>query len=194
MEYVVMPKEHYKSACNMLRERGPFGTEPIKSGKLSDNIAIAIEESRNVGYSEGYDAGLSEGSSGNKISGLFSYDFDALIEHEILILDYSTLYANSTYKGIITGHLIISDGQNYYYGIDTIGAAAFEMCHNLSKITIPRNITKIEEAAFGYCESLNTIIFEGTMEEWDAVEKKASWNYHVPAEYVECSDGLTTIG
>ena len=53
-------------------------------------------------------------------------------------------------------------------------------CTSLASITIPNSVTSIGISAFESCESLNNIIFDGTIEEWDAIDFGNNWNSGVP--------------
>lgn len=48
-------------------------------------------------------------------------------------------------------------------GAAYIGAYAFERCLALTKVTIPDNITKIENNAFSYCETLESVSFSNSI-------------------------------
>lgn len=69
----------------------------------------------------------------------------------------------------------------------------FAGCSNLTSITIPSSVTTIDDRAFSSCSTLNSITFEGTIQQWNAISKGRSWNYNVPATYVQCSDGQVTL-
>ena len=66
---------------------------------------------------------------------------------------------------------------------------AFDECKSLTSITIPRNVTSIGQMAFADCKSLKTIVFDGTIEQWQAIEKHYDWNDYTPATHVQCTDG-----
>ncbi len=77
--------------------------------------------------------------------------------------------------------------------ITSIGKYAFEYCRSLMSIEIPDGVTSIGEMAFDGCSSLTSITFEGTVAEWNAIEKGIYWNYNVPATKVVCKDGEVSI-
>lgn len=60
-------------------------------------------------------------------------------------------------------------------GLGAIGSYAFAECYRLAKVTIPSSVTRIGQSAFSYCPHLETVAFQGTQEEWNAVEKGAGW-------------------
>lgn len=68
----------------------------------------------------------------------------------------------------------------------------FYGCKELKSLTIPTSVIKME-AAFGECYSLTNIIFEGTMAQWNDIEKGSNWNQDVPATEVICSDGTVAL-
>jgi hypothetical protein len=72
--------------------------------------------------------------------------------------------------------------------VTSIGSQAFE-CTSLTSITIPESVTSIGEWAFRICESLTSITFDGTIEQWNNINKGDDWNYDVPVTYIQCSDG-----
>ena len=78
---------------------------------------------------------------------------------------------------------IVSDG------VEVIADGAFDGCENLVSISLPESVTRIGFYAFLNCESLTSINFSGTVEEWNAINKYDNWNYSVPATKVVCSDG-----
>lgn len=76
-------------------------------------------------------------------------------------------------------------GGNVYYGafyscsqivsitltdeVKTIGGRAFDGCTALTEITIGRYVTNIPNNTFNNCTSLQTVYFNGTEEEWNAI-------------------------
>ena len=77
--------------------------------------------------------------------------------------------------------------------VTSIGKRAFAYCSSLTEITIPDSVTSIGEYAFSWCEGLTSIQFEGTVEQWNAIEKGYDWNYDVPATEVVCSNGVVKL-
>ena len=73
-----------------------------------------------------------------------------------------------------------------------IGGSAFWRC-GFSEIRIPASVKQIEWQAFDSCRNLQTIIFEGTVEQWNSIILGDQWNRDVPATYVQCSDGQVAI-
>ena len=59
----------------------------------------------------------------------------------------------------------------------------------ITSVTIPATVTFLDPLVFCQCYKLETINFEGTMEQWNAIIKDPDWNRDIPATYVQCSDG-----
>ena len=78
-------------------------------------------------------------------------------------------------------------------GVTRIGWSAFEDCTGLTSITIPDSVTSIGQCAFEDCTGLTSVTFEGTVAEWNAIDKGSSWNYNCPFTEVVCSDGTVQV-
>lgn len=76
-----------------------------------------------------------------------------------------------------------------------IGYNAFENCLALRTVRIPKSIETIGHDAFKNCPSLSEIIFEGTVEEWNAIDIRYSdeQGWQIPATQVQCSDGTVEL-
>ena len=76
------------------------------------------------------------------------------------------------------------------YNVTRIQAYALYNCNTVESIKIPKSVTDIGRNAFDFCWSLTEIHFDGTVEEWNAVEKEDDWNIGTPGNLVIiCSDG-----
>ncbi len=71
--------------------------------------------------------------------------------------------------------------------VATILESAYQDCSSTSSVFIPSSIKKIESYAFWNATRLKTINFEGTEEEWDAIEKGSNWDLGLGSYY----DGYT---
>ena len=77
--------------------------------------------------------------------------------------------------------------------VDTIIAGTFRNCTSLASVNLPSSIESIESQAFDGCSGLNTIAYDGTMAEWNAITKASNWHNGVPATVVHCTDGDITL-
>ena len=75
----------------------------------------------------------------------------------------------------------------------SIGERGFYKCASITSVTIPDSVTSIGDYAFSGCDSLAFVTFEGTMAEWDAVDKDSYWNYYSSLGAVVCSDGAVPV-
>ncbi len=73
--------------------------------------------------------------------------------------------------------------------VKSIGDDAFSGCAGLTNITIPDSVAHNGNYAFYNCSNLTRIILEGTMEQWNAIEKGNDWNYNTGSYTVYCTDG-----
>ncbi|MBP5312711.1 MAG: leucine-rich repeat protein [Clostridia bacterium] len=96
--------------------------------------------------------------------------------------------------------------------VESIGAAAFSFCYELisieiacpikiidsltfrndrklTEIKLPKTIELISSNCFMECVSLSRIYFEGTRNQWKAIQFEPGWNSDLPSYTVYCSDG-----
>lgn len=76
-------------------------------------------------------------------------------------------------------------------GVEMLSAREFEICTSLKKILLPSTLKEISGyAVLGLCESLEEIVYNGTVDEWNAIEKSDSWCIATPAFRIVCTDGV----
>lgn len=99
---------------------------------------------------------------------LVGYEANPMSEAENLYINGELLQ-----EVIVTGGESIADG-------------AFAGCESLITVTIPETVTALGDNVFADCTSLEKIIFNGTIEQWKALESNSYGN---DKWIVECSDG-----
>lgn len=93
-------------------------------------------------------------------------------------------YLGNSSKSIHT--LVLYDGATSIFNKAFAGT-------DLINITLPSTLIRIEFLAFSNSTSMTNIVFRGTCEQWQAVEKGPDWNLNVPATHVQCSDGQVAL-
>lgn len=74
-------------------------------------------------------------------------------------------------------------------GLTTVTETAFTFCPALKELVIPVSVQTIELEAFSACYKLTTIRYEGTLAQWEALEKTIGWDWNTPEATVYCTDG-----
>ena len=75
-------------------------------------------------------------------------------------------------------------------GVTSIGAYAFSDCDLLEKVTIGSSVATIEERALYNCKGLKEIEYNGTKEQWNAINKGSEWKGgSTRSVVVYCSNG-----
>lgn len=74
-------------------------------------------------------------------------------------------------------------------GVEAVGEWTFGGCFSLRSVYLPSSVKELGANSFRYCKSLYEINYGGTVEQWNGLEKGASWNYGAGAFVVNCADG-----
>ena len=126
---------------------------------------------------------------GDSVTSIGNYAFvDCSSLTEIVIPDGVTSIGDSAFSDCSNlTKVVIGDS------VTSIGYYAFYECSSLTKVVIGDSVTSIGGYAFYGCSSLTSITYNGTVEQWNAIEKDAWWKGNVPATEVVCSDGRVSI-
>ncbi len=73
--------------------------------------------------------------------------------------------------------------------IKSIEDSAFAYCSSLTSIELGSSINKLGAKAFESCKSLTDIYFDGTIKEWNSIQKGKNWDFGIQDYTVHCSDG-----
>lgn len=78
-----------------------------------------------------------------------------------------------------------------------IGTSCFECSYYLESIDIPSSVKVIRSYAFANCPSFASINYDGTIEQWNAIEKGTDWYRggwrSTPLSVVHCKDGDVSV-
>ena len=107
---------------------------------------------------------------------------------EVIIPDSVTVIESSAFSGCGLKTIVIPNN------VITLGHQMFRYNTQLESVSIPNSIKEIPFGLFDLDSSLTTIIFGGTIAEWNSLKKGDSWRNVVPASSVICSDGTVELG
>lgn len=79
-------------------------------------------------------------------------------------------------------------------GVVGIEWQAFYNCISLDEVSLPSTISWISDRAFEGCYFMYVIHYNGTMAEWEAIEKGSDWNYNSGITQIICTDGTINLG
>lgn len=82
--------------------------------------------------------------------------------------------------------------------ITEISDYSFFRCKNLEKVILTNNLTKIGESAFAQCDNLKIFIYNGTIEDWNKINKDKYWLNQMTtinpiSVNIQCLDGTITV-
>ncbi len=73
-------------------------------------------------------------------------------------------------------------------GLTVLRFFVFTDCKSIKTVTIPKSVSHIEMFAFSN-SGITTIIFDGTVEEWDGILKEENWDANMENYTVRCKNG-----
>jgi len=132
--------------------------------------------------------GKTKGEIIDEIMGIGGYDYEGNRQEEMkkYVLNIDDFEIDGS---ILEGY----NGNDQYVTIPefivAIGGISFIEKINLKGLLIPNSVTAFGPGAFLACESLTKIIFLGTKEEWNSINKMNGWNKNTPEIEVLCDDG-----
>ena len=86
-------------------------------------------------------------------------------------------------------HLVIPEG------VQELKVRAFSSCTELETVSLPSTLDYIENSVFSRCRNLKTVTYNGTLAQWDNIDKYDNWLSAARSIEVDlvCSDGTRRI-
>ena len=168
--------------CPNLPERAedPFESEDVL--EVMDTFTVGENTYKVVGYLEVHLVASSA------VSGEF-------------IIPETVMYGGDIYDVVGTGDWYIS-GQprttpvfssssitSIKFSDNILIVNGFSNCHYITEVSISKSTKTIAAYAFAYCSRLKTIRFDGTVDEWNAIQKDTNWNTGCGTITVYCTNG-----
>ena len=100
------------------------------------------------------------------------------ISDSVTSIDQSAFQECRGLKSVIIGN-----------SVKDIGWAAFQSCTGLTSVTMGNGVKLIDGYAFYNCLDLTTINFNGTIAQWNSIEKNIRWDYNTGNYTIHCTDG-----
>ncbi len=153
-----------------------------------NGFLFITDEDANKNYLIGYDGNNSNLALPDDYNGetyeIYRYAFEYLDDlKSVDIPKNAVVIGSSSFRGCSQ----LTD-VNIKVGVEIIGNYVFANCDNLKSITLPNTIELIVYDAF-QSSNITEIKFNGTVAEWNAIEKNNGWNNGLKATKVICTDG-----
>jgi hypothetical protein len=132
---------------------------------------------------------------------MFSTIEGAILPDSIIRIESNAFYQCFDLENIHLGSGLTFIGQKAFYkckslkiialpeSVTTIENYAFASCSNLEVVYLGSNITKLNMRIFEYCVNLKEIHFNGTVNDWLALEKDDEWDLGTSNYTIYCIDG-----
>ena len=127
---------------------------------------------------------------GGSVTSIGNFAFDSCINlNNIVIPNSVTSIGDNAFSNCISLTSIVIPNS-----VTGIGASAFYKCIGLTRIEIPNSIIYFYGWVFSRCSSLTSIIFNGTVAQWNAIKKGTLWypsidDYTIIDYTIACTDG-----
>lgn len=181
-------KGSYSVTCGRLGEYAIVVHEEESKIVDKNGFLFITDEDANKNYLIGYDGNNSHLTLPEDYNGetyeIYTYAFEYLDNlKSVDIPKNAVVIGSSSFRGCTQ----LTD-VNIEVGVEIIGNYVFANCDNLKSITLPNTIELIVYDAF-QSSNITEIKFNGTVAEWNAVEKNNGWNNGLKATKVICTDG-----
>lgn len=120
----------------------------------------------------------------------------------VIQIGEKAFYKNTKITSVIMPNTIKIIGDQAFWGcqsiqeivlpesVEIIGERAFAYCTKLQSISLSTSLKEINMWAFEYCTSLKTINFNGTIAQWNAINKGEDWDLGLKNYTINCIDGI----
>ena len=112
--------------------------------------------------------------------------------NSIIMPDGITFIDGASFYGCSITSIIIPENVTTIGRIDTFTTGAFESS-GLNSVIINNKVRTIGTKTFINCSNLRNITYNGTMSQWNSINKGRFWKDNIPATVVHCTDGDVAI-
>lgn len=74
-------------------------------------------------------------------------------------------------------------------GVKVICSGAFEKCEKLERVSLPSTLEEIESSTFCFSYQMSNIVYNGTKDMWNGMNKNSIWDNGMSAYSIKCTDG-----
>lgn len=172
-----------------------IGNEAFKDNSALTSVTIP-DSVTNIGYEAfSHCSGLTSVTIGAGVTNIGSFAFSCCrgltsvtIPNSVMSIGRYAFQFCSGLTSVTIGNSVKKIGDFAFSGcsgltsvtipnsVTSIGWGAFYDCSGLTSVTIPSSVTSIGDWAFKDCTALTVITFQGTEEEWNAIEKEDDWD------------------
>ncbi|WP_303835084.1 leucine-rich repeat domain-containing protein [Ruminococcus flavefaciens] len=110
---------------------------------------------------------------------------ELIIPDSVTTIEYG-VFINTRLTSVVVPRTVTSIGTRVFetciflttvrYGAPILNEFMFTRCTRLENVTLARTVTEIKSHCFNYCDALTQITYEGSLEDWAAVIKRANWD------------------
>ena len=199
---IVIPSTHENKPVTTIGEEAFEACNSLTSVTIPDSVT-------SIGNSAfSHCSSLTSVTIGNSVTSIgdsafyFCFSLTSIVIPDSVVTIGNSAFHNCTSLTSVTiGNSVTSIGDSAFLFCDsltsviipdsvtTIGQGAFYYCNSLTSVTIPDSVTSIGIYAFAICTRLTQINFNGTMAQWNSVQKGIYWNNATGNYDIVCTDG-----
>ena len=152
-----------------------------------NNVVLVMEAGKAPYWLHYCDCYLNEEKQRDDANKFYTTDYSDDVEFELRGDHYAVvgLKNEDATHVVIPAHITTDPFDGEILPVKVIDANAFANS-KIVEVVIPETVVEIGSLAFSKCYSLTTINFQGTLAQWNAIDKSSKWAYNTPDHTVNC--------
>ena len=198
---IIIPKTYNELPVTVIQDKAFYNLKNLKSIIIPESVITIGDEAF---Y---FCSGLTDIKIGNNVTTIGNKAFflcykltNINLPNGLTSIDDGSFQGCSSLTSITLPNSIKNIGNEVFRGcaieritiptsITTVSESLFYDCSSLTQIYIPNDITSIKMMAFGNCTSLTSIHYNGTIAQWESIQRNLYWDNNTGDYTIYCTNG-----